>query len=137
VRTRRLTWNKHHRKLREIFAAPLPCLGNVLVPRKYSSHSYLHDYLLPPHDYLLPPTTASLRLSLMAVQNLGDFQKRHNKEKHLLVPTTVRSDQNRPHFADAEKLFLLFKYPWGLRFRRAMTESYAVPRAPSRFSSMR
>jgi hypothetical protein len=27
----------------------------------------------------------------------------------------VRSIQNRPDFVDAKKLFLLFKYPWGVR----------------------
>jgi hypothetical protein len=49
-------------------------------------------------------------------------KKRHNKEKHLLT-LRVRSNQNRPDFADAEELFLLFKYPWELRLPRAMTEA--------------
>jgi hypothetical protein len=44
---------------------------------------------------------------------------------------TVRSNQNRPDFADAEKLFLLFKYPWGLRPPRAMMEAiFVLPQVP-------
>jgi hypothetical protein len=45
--------------------------------------------------------------------NLNDFQKRHNKKKHLLNPkrliinnTTVKSNSD---FVNAKKLFLLFK----------------------------
>jgi hypothetical protein len=34
-------------------------------------------------------------------------------ERFAINSMTVRSNQNRPDFADAEKLFLLFKYPWG------------------------
>src|ERR1700728_4306892 len=54
----------------QIFAAPLPCLGDVFGLEDNSTFSYLHDYFLPPtttcclprlpatsHDYLLPPTT--------------------------------------------------------------------------------
>ena len=38
--------------------------------------------------------------------------------------TAVRSIQNRPDFADAEKLFLLFKYPWELQLPRTHDGSY-------------
>jgi hypothetical protein len=101
-------FDQHHRKLRvpiRVIAGPLPCLGNVFGPGRYPHLSYLHDYLLPPtttyclprlptasHDYLLPPTTASLGPSLMTAQNLGDFQ-------------------NKPDFADAEKLFYSSSIP--------------------------
>jgi hypothetical protein len=38
--------------------------------------------------------------------------------------TTLRGNQNRPDFADAEKLFLLFKHPLGTRSPQGHDGSY-------------
>jgi hypothetical protein len=54
------------------FCRRVPCLGDALGPENSSTFSYK---VLVPHHYLPPPTTASLRLSLMTAQTLGQVHE--------------------------------------------------------------
>jgi hypothetical protein len=99
MKAMRLTRNEHHRKLRVPIRDISDWLVNADVSYFYRSPAVSWRYTFPVDSStfrtstitcFLPrlpaaSTTASLRPSLMTAQNLGDFQKGHNKEKHLLT----------------------------------------------------